>query len=84
MSITIKESSKDITSWVKDITFEHMGKQYNVTLYWDSYDGYDITFKNKHNGTPDWAARWIEQDEYSENLLAILDEMTEKTGENNE
>lgn len=78
MSLIIKQVSKETTSWAKEITFEREGKEYFVTLYWDSYDGYDITFKNKHNGTPEWAARWIEEGEYSESLLCVLDDMTEK------
>ena len=78
MSLIIKQVSKETTSWAKEITFEREGKEYFVTLYWDSYDGYDIIFKNKTNGTPAWAARWIEEGEYSESLLCVLDDMTEK------
>jgi hypothetical protein len=84
MSITIKESHKDITGWAKNITFERKGKEYMVTLYWDSYDGYDITFKNKHNGTPVWADELINIDNGDENLYEMLDNLTEKTEENNE
>lgn len=76
--ITIKEASKEVTAWAKDITFEREGKTHSVTLNWDNYDGYDITFKNKDNSTPLWAARWIEEGEYAQSLLVILDEMTEE------
>ena len=79
--ITIKEVTQEVTSWNRNITFKYRNKDYFVTLYWDSCDGYDITFKNKTNTAPQWAARWIEQDEYSESLLCILDEMTEKERE---
>jgi hypothetical protein len=79
--ITIKKVSKEVVAWNKDIEFEYRGKTYLVTLTWDNYDGYDITFKNKTNSAPLWASRWIEQDEYSESLLCILDDMTEKESE---
>ena len=78
MSIIIKESSKDITGWAKEITFEREGKKYSVTLYWDSYDGYDITFKNKYNGTPKWAWDLIEPPDGNENLYEVLDNLTEE------
>jgi hypothetical protein len=78
MSITIKQANKDTTAWAKEITFEREGKEYSVTLYWDSYDGYDITFKNKHNGTPKWAQDLIEVDNGDENLYEILDNLTEE------
>jgi hypothetical protein len=76
--ITIKEASKEVTAWSKDITFEREGKTYSVTLNWDSYDGYDITFKGGNETTPNWAARWIEEGEYSESLLCVLDNLTEE------
>lgn len=75
MSITIKQASKETTAWAKEITFEREGKEYSVTLYWDSYDGYDITFKNKYNGTPEWAAMWEENN--SNSLGYTLDELSE-------
>jgi hypothetical protein len=78
MSINIKDVSKEVTAWRKEITFEREGKEYSVTLYWDSYDGYDITFKNKHNGTPKWAQDLIEVDNGDENLYEMLDNLTEE------
>ena len=78
MSITIKQANKSTTAWAKEITFEREGKEYSVTLYWDSYDGYDITFKNKTNSTPKWAQDLIEVDNGDENLYEILDNLTEE------
>ena len=79
--ITIKKVNKEVVAWNKDIEFEYQGKTYLVTLNWDNYDGYEIIFKNKTNETPNWAARWIEEGEYAQSLLVILDEMTEKESE---
>jgi len=79
--IKIKKVNKEVVAWNKDIEFEYQDKTYLVTLNWDNYDGYDITFKNKDNSTPLWAARWIEEGEYAESLLCILDNLTEETEE---
>ena len=77
--LTIKEVSKEVTAWNKEITFEREGESYIVTLYWDLYKGYDITFHNKTNSTPEWAIMWEENN--SDSLGYTLDELTEKESE---
>ena len=79
MSITIKQANKETTAWAQEITFEREGKEYSVILYWDSYDGYDITFKNKTNSTPKWAKNIYDYEDSNgnENLYEILDNLTE-------
>jgi hypothetical protein len=81
--LTIKSTSTTYTGYSKDITFEREGKTYSVTLYWDSYDGYDITFKNKTNSTPKWAKDLYDYEDSSgdENLYEILDNLTESEAE---
>jgi hypothetical protein len=74
--ITIKEASKEVTAWNKEITFEREGESYIITLYWDLYRGYDITFHNKTSSTPEWAIMWEENN--SDSLGYTLDELTEK------
>ena len=80
-SITIKDITKEVTAWAKDITFEREGKTYSVTLYWNNWDGYDITFHNKTNSTPAWANEWQDSTEGAESLEYNLDSLTEKEGE---
>jgi hypothetical protein len=77
--LTIKDITKEVTAWSKDITFDREGKTYSVTLYWDRYEGYDITFKNKTNSTPKWAKDLYDYEDSSgdENLYEILDNLTE-------
>jgi hypothetical protein len=77
--LTIKDMTKEVTAWSKDITFDREGKTYSVTLYWDRYEGYDITFKNKTNSTPKWAKDLYDYEDSSgdENLYEILDNLTE-------
>ena len=75
MSITINQASKEVTAWSKEIIFEREGEAHIVTLYWDFYKGYDITFHNKNNSTPEWAIVWEENN--SDSLGYTLDELTE-------
>lgn len=76
--LTIKSTATTYTGYSKDITFEREGKTYSVTLYWNDYDGYDITFKNKNSSTPKWAWKMIEIDNGDENLYEMLDNLTEE------
>jgi hypothetical protein len=80
--ITIKEASKEVTGWMKEITFERKGETYIATLYWDFYKGYDITFHNKTNKTPEWVYEWQDSQQYgAESLEYTLDCLTEREGE---
>lgn len=81
--LTIKSTATTYTGYSKDITFEREGKTYSVTLYWDSYEGYDITFKNKTNSTPKWAKDLYDYEDSNgdENLYEILDNLTESEAE---
>lgn len=80
--ITIKEYDTEVTEWIKNIRFDYEGAEYLVALSWSACTGYDITFKGGNETTPNWAARWIEADDYSESLLCILDNLTEKEESN--
>ena len=75
--ITIKEYDTEVTEWIKNIRFDYEGAEYLVALSWSTYDGYDITFKNKTNSTPKWAQKLIDIDFGNENLYEILDNLTE-------
>ena len=81
--LKIKGITKEDTGWTKEITLEREGKTYSVTLYWNNWDGYDITFKNKTNSTPKWAKDLYDYEDSNgdENLYEILDNLTEKESE---
>ena len=80
--ITIKDANQRITAWIKDIEFEYEGENYLVTLHWNTYDGYDLLFKNKTNSTPEWAWEMIDAEAGDENLYEILDNLTEERESN--
>jgi hypothetical protein len=33
----------EVKAWRKYVTFTYEGKEYNVALLWDEYDGYEIS-----------------------------------------
>lgn len=75
MSIKIKTMSKEVTAWIKEITFEREGETHLVTLYWNINDGYDLVFKNSSLFKPSWV--FTEYKLLGE-LEELLDEMTEE------
>ena len=42
ISVT-KKADYEVLAWAKYITFTHKDKEYSVKLYWDEFDGYQIT-----------------------------------------
>lgn len=78
MSITIKGINKEDTAYDKRITFEREGVEYSVLLHWDSYDGYNLSFKGT---TPDWVIEWNEDDHDGETLEFVLDQLTDEVME---
>lgn len=73
--IKIKNTSKEITEWAKDITFEREGETHVVTLFWSMHEGYTLVFKNSSLFKPDWA---LTDYDWAGTLEELLDELTEK------
>ena len=74
MSIEIKGITKEDTAYDKEIAFTYEGQEYAVTLHWDKWDGYDLTFTDIDE--PEWAINWEWND--GETLAYVLDGLTDK------
>jgi uncharacterized protein YkuJ len=79
--ITIRSTMKEITGWTKTIRFEREGDTHIAILYWNHNEGYDITFLNQFNSTPQWALDLLNPGTGDENLYEILDRLTDQGGE---
>lgn len=79
--IIVAGVTKEDTAFDKRITFRYDGKEYQVLLHWDSYDGYDLNFLGKDGrtfiATPDWAVDWNEE-ETGEYLELHLDSLSDE------
>jgi len=60
--IQIKGSRHEDTAWKRYIYFTHDGESYELSLFWDEFNGYEIYWQVP-NKTPDWVVNW-NQDEY--------------------
>ena len=70
----IISSSQEFTAYNKTITFTHEGKEYEVCLHWDAWDGYALDFIGIDE--PEWVDGWEEVNEYS--LACTLDDLSDE------
>ena len=74
MDIKIEAVLKEEVAFDKEITFTYEGQEYDVTLHWDKWDGYDLTFNKVDE--PEWATNWEWNN--GETLAFVLDGLTDK------
>jgi|LauGreDrversion4_1035100.scaffolds.fasta_scaffold657130_2 hypothetical protein len=82
--LKISGVSKEERSYEKQITFTRGGSTYYARLYWESGEGFDLTFTNAEGEsitTPKWAVDWEEEEQdltYEESLAFTLDQLTDE------
>jgi hypothetical protein len=82
--LKISSASKEERSYEKQITFTKGEETYYAILYWESGEGFDLTFINadgKKIDSPQWAIDWEEEEQdlmYEESLAFTLDQLTDK------
>jgi hypothetical protein len=70
----IEGVEKQETAYTKKMTITYEGQQYDVLLYWNSLDGYDLDFIGSDE--PQWAIDW--EDNNAESLAFTLDGLTDE------
>lgn len=85
-AIHIKAALQEVNAWKRHIYFTHEGKDYEVNLFWDEHDGYELTWlengrsmrvvdgKGEFITAPEWAIKY--DDTGQNNLSMDLDELT--------
>jgi hypothetical protein len=84
--IQIKGSTQEVNAWKRHIYFTYNGKDYEVNLFWDEQDGYELYWledgksmrvvdgKGEFITAPEWAIKY--DDTGQNNLSMDLDELT--------
>jgi hypothetical protein len=70
----IESVLKQETAYSKSMTINYEGKEYEVLLYWNSWDGYELSFEGSDD--PEWAVNW--EDNNEESLAYTLDCLTDE------
>lgn len=78
--IVISYSEQENTGWKRVIFFEYEGNKYELTLYWDEFNGYDIVWRfcngKLESRTPDWVVDWDSEAHEGMSFEWYLDELT--------
>ncbi len=70
--IVVTRSNEDTTGWKRYIAFNYEGNEYELTLFWDEFNGYEI-FWREPSKAPDWATNWKEEKNEGASLAGYLD-----------
>jgi len=73
--IVITHSEEENTAWNRYIAFNYEGNQYELTLYWEEFNGYDIFWREPAK-TPDWVLEWDEKAHQGMSFQHYLDNLT--------
>jgi hypothetical protein len=78
--ITIADFSEENTGWKRRISFNYQGNNYELTLYWGEFEGYDIVWRfcngKQMINTPDWVAGWDSEAHQGMSFEHYLDDLT--------
>lgn len=68
------------TGWKRRISFDYQGNNYELTLYWGEFDGYDIVWRfcdgKQMIHTPAWVVEWDSEAHEGMSFEHYLDELT--------
>ena len=73
--IVVSHFNEESTGWKRYIAFNYEGNEYELTLFWDSFDGYDI-FWREPDSTPNWVVEWDSEAHNGMSFEHYLDELT--------
>jgi hypothetical protein len=73
--IKITGSRHEETGWKRYIFFEYEGNEYELTLFWDEFNGYEI-YWGMPEKAPEWAVNWDKDMSEGQSLEHWLDELT--------
>ena len=73
--VVITHSSEESTGWKRYIAFNYEGNEYELTLFWEEFNGYD-TYWRVPDKTPAWVAEWDSEAHQGMSFEHYLDDLT--------
>jgi len=73
--VVIDWSAEESTGWKRHISFNYEGNSYELTLFWEEFNGYD-TFWREPSTTPNWVVEWDSEAHNNMSFEHYLDELT--------
>lgn len=73
--INITGKNHEETGWKRYLCFEYEGNEYELTLFWDEFNGYE-TYWRSPDKTPAWVVEWDSEAHNGMSFEHYLDELT--------
>jgi len=73
--IVIAHSSEESTGWKRYIAFNYEGNEYELTLFWEEFSGYD-TYWREPDSAPNWVIEWDSEAHNGMSFEHYLDDLT--------
>jgi len=73
--VVITHSNEENTGWKRYISFDYQGNNYELTLFWDEFNGFE-TYWRVPDKTPNWVIEWNEEDNSGMSFELYLDNLT--------
>lgn len=73
--INITGKKHEETGWKRYISFEYEGNEYELTLFWDEFNGFE-TYWRVPDKTPNWVIEWNEEHDSGMSFELYLDDLT--------
>ncbi len=73
--IVIAHSSEESTGWKRYIAFNYEGNEYELTLFWEEFSGYD-TYWREPDSAPNWVIEWDSEAHQGMSFEHYLDDLT--------
>jgi len=74
--IKVEGLREEVDAWHRYIYFTREGENYELTLYWDQFTGYEIIWRSEDGKAPEWAIEWDESAHNNMTLEHYLDDLT--------
>jgi len=78
--IIIADFNEENTGWKRRISFDYQGNNYELTLYWGEFEGYDVVWRfcngKQMINTPDWVVEWDSEAHQGMSFEHYLDDLT--------
>ena len=73
--IVISHSEEESTAWKRYISFDYQGNRYELTLFWEEFNGFEIFWRSPAI-TPAWVVEWDSEAHQGMSFEHYLDDLT--------
>jgi hypothetical protein len=73
--VVIEGCYHEETAWKRYIYFDYEGERYEITLFWDEFNGYESYWRIPDK-VPDWVLEWDEEAHQGMSFEHYLDDLT--------